>query len=498
MVKPYLSMAAICLAITGVMLTLRLTLDADEIALVYLFMVFLSAIWWGRGPSLVASVLAFFGLNFLFTIPFTFQVTSIHEAISLAVFVLVAEETSRLTQRLREREVEARQRAWEASTLHALSAAISASGPSEETVQTLPHRIVEALDVPECALYILEANGSLRRRAVATKHPAEVMSEDDAPAQALQAFVTHQPVEEATLSVPMAVGPNVVGVLYVRPPEGTRLPEATGRLLTTFAGQVAVVIGRLQLQREAAEAEALRRTDELKTSLLAAVSHDLRTPLAAIRMNAAALMKLDIQWGAADRLEMLESIDIAATRLSRLVSNLLDLSRLEAGVMQPDKQWYDLREVVATAVDHARAAPGEPRTIEVDLPPDLPLVRLDFTHIEDVILNLVENALRHSPPGTPIQITARRQNGEAVVLVTNEGPPIPPEFAERIFDRFYMLPGSRGATGLGLAICKGLVEAHGGRIWVERPGEPGARFAFLLPLEEAPPEVGDQPPKARP
>lgn len=481
------------------MLVLRPVLHVAAVALIYLLLVFLTGMWWGRWPSRVASLFAFFSLNFVFTVPrFTFLVESIQEAWSLVVFLIVAEATGRLHLGLRKQEMEAHQQAWEASTLHALSAAINASASSEEALQTLPLQVVDTLGVQECALYLPEANGVLRRRAVAAKYPEEATAADDAPLTVVQAFATRAPVDEAALSLPLAIGPSVVGILYVRPQEGTRLPEATKRLLKTFAGQVASFVERLRLQQDAAEMEALRRTDELKTALLSAVSHELRTPLASIRMTATALMKQDVRWSGADRLEMLESIDGAAARLSRLVGNLLDLSRLEAGVLQPDKQWCDLREVVTSAVDHLRAALGERHAVEVSLSSDLPLVLLDFIHIENVVLNLLENAARHSLEGTPIRITARRQGADAVVEVANEGPTIPPEAAERIFDRFYTLPGSSGLAGLGLAICKGLVEAHGGRIWVETPGEPGARFAFALPLGEAPAGVGEWPPKAMP
>ncbi len=244
-----------------------------------------------------------------------------------------------------------------------------------------------------------------------------------------------------------------------------------------------VVRDRLRLQRNAAEAEALRKTDELKSALLSAVSHDLRTPLASIRIAATGLLQEDVRSDEPTRRELLKMIDSEAARLARLVGNLLDLSRIEGGVLAPVREWRDLQEVIARAVDHVHERLGE-HQIAMDVAPDLPLVPLDFTQIEDVLVNLLDNAVRHSPEGTPIRVTAAARGDLVTVQVENEGPSIAPDVAQRIFDRFYSVQRDRRSLGLGLAICKGLVEAHGGRIWVARPGDPGARFAFTLPLTD--------------
>ncbi len=493
MFRAHLTALVLSLAVTGALVALRPVFGLAAVALVYMLLVFLSAVWLGRGPSLVASFLAFLGLNFLFTAPYTFLVTSIQEAISLLVFLLVAETTSRLVARLRHRELEAARHDWEVSTLHAMSDATTASHVPEDILQALPGLIVEHLGVPECVIYLPDTAGTLRPFSSAARTPGATTSPGTVPESAARAFVAREPVEDTGFSLPLAVGEHVVGILHVKPPDGGRLPEVTERLLMTFAGQAAALIERLRLRREAAEAELLRRTDELKSSLLSAVSHDLRTPLASIRMAATALLGKNVRWGEKDRRELLESIDTEAARLSRLVGNLLDLSRLEAGVLRPLKAWNDLREVVARAVDHLRGRGGEQRMLEVNIPPDVPLVSFDFTQIEDVLVNLLDNAVRHSPEGTEIRISASRRGREIVVQVDNDGPPIPAEAAEHIFSRFYALPESRGTAGLGLAICKGLIEAHDGRIWVERPGDPGARIAFALPLEELPTEVGERP-----
>lgn len=337
------------------MATFRGFFGLATVALVYLLIVFLTAMWSGRGPALAASALSFLVMNFFFTQPYhTFTVAAPADVLSLVAFIFVAEMTTRLVVQLRTREAE-----------------------------------------------------------------------------------------------------------------------------------------RLRLLREVADAEILRKTDEAKTGLLSAVSHDLRTPLSAIRTATTALMQNGMRWNEDAGREWLAIIDAEASRLSRLVGNLLDLSRVEAGVLRPMKEPHDLREVVTRAVDAMRDRLRDHR-IGVDIP-DGPLVPLDFTQIESVLVNLLDNSGRHAPEGTEIRISARRQDREVRVQVENEGPPVPADLAPQLFHRFGIAGGQRHGTGLGLAICRGFIEAHGGRIWVERPGEPGARFAFTLPTADEPSAVGEWP-----
>lgn len=493
MYKGYLAALAMCLAATTTMAVVGGSLGPAVVALVYLLVVFVCAIWFGRGPGVIAGVLAVLGLDYLFAFPYTLLITSIREGVSLLAFLLVAQITSGLVIRAREKQAEAELRAWEASALHSVSDAMTLSILPEEILRILPDRIVTIVGVPGCAIYLADGAGSLRRYSSAGVADAD-SSSPPIPAAAVRAFVAREPVSDAGLFVPLGVGEWTVGVLHANLGVPGARSDATRRLLMTLAIHIAAVIERVRLWREAAEADMLRKTNELKSSLILAVSHDLRTPLFSIRMAATALLKKEVARRVIARRELLKSIDIEAERLSRLVGNLLDLSRIEAGVLRPAKGWHNLREVVARAVDRLSDRVSERRAIVTDIPADLPLVSLDFTQIEDVLLNLLDNARRHSPEGAGIRITAYRLGLEVVVQVENEGPPITAAVSENLFDRFYTGPGSGSSSGLGLAICKGLVEAHGGRIWVERPGEPGARLAFALRLEETPTEVGEQPP----
>jgi two-component system sensor histidine kinase KdpD len=468
------------------MVAVRSSVRLATVALVYLLLVFLSAVWRGRWPSLAAGLLAFFSLNYFFTVPYnTFRVASTEDVISLLVFLFVAEMTAGLVARLRERETEAQRRAWEASTLYALTQDMTTSAQPEEILERVASRIAGVAGVGRCSIFLPDEAGHLRLHTAA---PGGTNRRVGAvPEPALRAFSTARPAEHASgLFFPLTVGERVMGVLHVEPlPGEARLPDVTYRLLGTFAAQAAVVIERLRLQLEAAKTEILRKTDELKSALLSAVSHDLRTPLASIRIAATALLQDDVRSNEPTRRELLQLIDTEADRLARLVSNLLDLSRIEAGVLKPVKEWRDIQEVVARAVDHLHDRLPEHRVV-VDIAADFPLVPLDLTQIEDVLVNLLDNAVRHSPEGTPIRISVAQQEHDVVVQVENDGPPVPVDTTDQIFTRFYSGQRDRRRVGLGLAICKGLIEAHGGRIWVERPGEPGARFAFALPLKEAP------------
>ncbi len=468
------------------MVAVRSSVRLATVALVYLLLVFLSAIWRGRWPSLAAGLLAFFSLNYFFTVPYnTFRVASTEDVISLLVFLFVAEMTAGLVARLRERETEAQRRAWEASTLYALTQDMTTSAQPEEILERVASRIAGVAGVGRCSIFLPDEAGYLRLHTAAPGGTNGRVG--SVPEPALRAFSTARPAEHVSgLFFPLTVGERVMGVLHVEPlPGEARLPDVTYRLLGTFAAQAAVVIERLRLQLEAAKAEILRKTDELKSALLSAVSHDLRTPLASIRIAATALLQDDVRSNEPTRRELLQMIDTEADRLARLVSSLLDLSRIEAGVLKPVKEWRDIQEVVARAVDHLHDRLPEHRVV-VDTPADFPLVPLDLTQIEDVLVNLLDNAVRHSPEGTPIRISVAQQERDVVVQVENDGPPVPVDTTDQIFTRFYSGQRDRRRVGLGLAICKGLIEAHGGRIWVERPGEPGARFAYALPLTEAP------------
>jgi two-component system sensor histidine kinase KdpD len=276
----------------------------------------------------------------------------------------------------------------------------------------------------------------------------------------------------------------IAGVLEVTGRPGTGVFRAEDQqTLMTFVDQAALALERARLSAEAAQATALTQSDELKSALLATVSHDLRTPLASIKASVTSLLDNSVDWDAETRHDFLEAIDEETDRLTLMVSNLLDLSRIEGGALRPRKDWYDVDELIIDV--RSRLAPrikGHSLTITVE--PDLPLMRFDYVQIAQVLVNLIENAAKHTADGTPIVVTAHQIPGAIEVAVHDDGPGIPPEHQLRLFDKFYRAQAVTPApgAGIGLAISKGLVEAHGGRIWVESETGSGTTFRFTLPL----------------
>jgi two-component system sensor histidine kinase KdpD len=287
------------------------------------------------------------------------------------------------------------------------------------------------------------------------------------------------------LFVPLKGSRGRVGVLALFPPEPSRTGDADERqLLDTFAGLIGSAVERTQLADEARRSRVRAETEQLRSALLSSLSHDLRTPLGVITGATSALLE-SAPGDEPTRHQLLATAHEEALRLSRLVRNLLDMTRLEAGALTVRKEEQPIEEVIGAALnrmdDRLRG-----RDIRTDIPPEVPLVPLDPVLIEQVLINLLENAAKYSPEGSPVDVIVRNAagpEGEIELEVADRGPGVSKEEAERVFDKFYRVKESEGGgVGLGLTICRGIVKAHGGRIWVEaRPGG-GASFRFTIPL----------------
>jgi two-component system sensor histidine kinase KdpD len=257
------------------------------------------------------------------------------------------------------------------------------------------------------------------------------------------------------------------------------------RIAEPLADVIDVELSRRRLAETAADVEAARRADVAKTALLHAVSHDLRSPLTAITTATAALNSGVLEDG--DRAELLAGLESEAARLERLINDLLTLSRIEAGAESPNVDWCDVRDVVAIAAEHVRAIHGE-HPIEIDLPDDLPLVRADPVQLQRVFANLIENAVKFSPPDEPVQVSGGGQDN-VVVTVSDGGQGIPPSQRLKVFEPFFRNGDGAAGSGLGLAICKGFVEANGGRIKVKPRRGPGTAFSVSFPAAPQPSEL---------
>jgi two-component system sensor histidine kinase KdpD len=289
--------------------------------------------------------------------------------------------------------------------------------------------------------------------------------------------------------LPLAMGDRRLGVLRLTGYAAERLTgEREMHHLRAVAGLIAQALERDRLAAEALEADVLRRADQVKTALLASVSHDLRTPLASIKASVTSLLDEAIMWPSDVRQELLQAVDEETDRLTRFVTQLLDLSRLESGAVQPRKDWLSIEEVLVGVGD--RLDPGGTR-VRVCAPHALPLVRLDYAMVEQIISNLVDNALRYSPDEAPVDVHADTRDGRLIIDVTDVGPGVAPSERERVFDRFYRsAAGSARApgTGLGLAIARGFSQAQGGDVeYAPNPGG-GSIFRTILPLNDDAPE----------
>jgi two-component system sensor histidine kinase KdpD len=301
--------------------------------------------------------------------------------------------------------------------------------------------------------------------------------------------------------IPLKMGAKVVGVLRLQLEDDPRLfthekslgvdwdrtnPDTT--FFWTFLDQAISIIERARLRSESLQIELLQRTDALRAALLSSVSHDLRTPLSSIKAAASSLLQEDVQWDEEARQSFALAIEHEADRLNRLVGNLLDMSRIEGGALKPEKEWYPVDELIHDVLGHMQPLLRD-RTVVKDLPEDLPPVELDYLQIDQVLTNLLENAVRYTPPESPIEVSAHVEGEEMVISVADRGPGIPAVDLERIFDKFYRVLGTQRTTGsgLGLAVCKGLVEAHGGCIWAENREGGGAVFRFTLPIAKTEP-----------
>jgi len=286
-----------------------------------------------------------------------------------------------------------------------------------------------------------------------------------------------------------------VGVVGFDPgSDDDALPSATESALQSFIDQAAIAMERTTLVEQAARAETAAETERLRAALLSSISHDLRTPLASIVGSVTSLRQLGERMSSEDRRDLLATIEEEAGRLSRFVSNLLDMTKLEAGALDIRRDWVDIGDAVRGAA--ARARKSFPRRkVELNVPDGLPLVRGDATLLEQVVFNLLDNAHKYSGPQSMTRIAARRAGDTVEVAVSDDGVGIPPEALEKVFDKFYRVAGSDGrapGTGLGLSICAGLVKGMGGAIRAESPiaRSRGTRITVTLPVEQAAMGVG--------
>ncbi len=495
------SLAAVALA-TGVAWLMFPHFALANLIMVYLLAVVVVAIRFGRGPSILAAVLSVGAFDFFFVPPYlTFAVTDTQYLITFGVMLAVAIALGTLAVRVRQQAESARHRERRTAALYAMSREL-ASVPGLDALAGIARRHVGELFGGRVVVLLPDASG----RLVEVGGPPSYSLDGNEEAVGRWVYEHRQMAGLGTatlpgaraLYLPLVASRGALGVLGFQPadPRAFTAPEPM-HLLEALGDQTALALERAKLADEARQAQVQVETERLRNTLLSSVSHDLRTPLAAITGAASSLVAGGERLDAATRRELSQSIQEEGERLSRLVHNLLDMTRLEAGQVALNREWQSLEEIVGAALGRL-----ETRRVSARLPADLPLIPLDGMLVEQLFVNLLDNALKYTPAGSPIEIVAEAGSGVVTVEVADRGPGFAPGDDQRVFEKFYRgrEKAGRSGVGLGLAICRAIVEAHGGRIWAEnRPGG-GAVIRFTLPVPGAPPEIAppDFPPSDLP
>jgi two-component system sensor histidine kinase KdpD len=485
---PYLASAAVVLVCTLLCWAMFGRFDNSNLIMVYLLGVGFVATFYGRRPSALAAVLSVAAFDFFFVPPYlTFAVSDTQYLVTFGVMLLVSLLISTLAGRVRAQAEAARRREQRTQALYAMSRELASARAAEEVARVASRHVSEILQGPVEVLL----PGPDGRLAPADPGPA-VDSRETAVAQwtfdhgRLAGLGTDTLPGAAAVYVPLRGSQAVLGVLGARPHESL-LPLTPDQLdlLEALASQAASGLERARLASEAEKARLAAEAERLRNTLLSSVSHDLRTPLATITGAASSLLQPAPLEPAAER-ALKEAIYEEADRLGNLVTNLLDMTRLESSSLVLHRDWHSLEELVGTAL--ARLERGlQGRPLEVRIPGDLPLVSADGVLVEQVLVNLLDNAAKYTESGSAVRIGADAADGMVTVEVADEGPGLPDGAEERVFEKFYRGASGPRGFGLGLPICRAIVAAHGGRIWAERRSPRGAAFKFTLPHGESPP-----------
>jgi two-component system, OmpR family, sensor histidine kinase KdpD len=450
------ALAAIAVA-TGAVALLEDVASPTSLAVVYVLAVMWVAVRRGEVPALATAAVSVLVVNFFFIAPrHRLTIADDHNVVALGVLLVVAFFVARLAATARAQAAQAALRAEQAQA-----------------------REREAKLLAEAASSLLASADAGKPTIAPSLRTA--LAEAGARMELCHAPAPH--AGELALPLRMAGGS---GWLYVDR-EGPLTRADADRVLKALSDLIALAQERARIADTAAETEATRRADVAKTAIMHAISHDLRTPLTAISTAGAALREPGLS--EADRAELASVVGTESDRLERMVSDLLDLSRIEAGAVNPQTDWCDLNDTLSRAAEHVRNQRGD-FAIKVDLADDLPLVRADAAQLERVFTNLIDNAAKFSPSGKPVELRGICANGRVTIRVVDHGRGIPPSQQAQIFQPFVRGRDAQPGSGLGLAICRGFVEANGGRITLQSRGRDGSAFAVSFPAVEQPQLVG--------
>ncbi len=491
--RQYLIALGLVAVITSIDLWALSWLTYEAVGLTELFAVLLIAVYLGRGPALLAAAVSAVSWNFLFITPrFTFEISRLQDTILISMYFVIAILTGNMTARIRTQERQARYNADRTLALYTLTHETATAVNMDDVLRTGVSQIGRVFSA-EVAI-LLPKDGKLERM---THSSSTLAVEEKDYSVASWVFDNGKAAGRFTNTLPSATAhylplltPNrTVGVFGIRTHQNDRLSFDQEALLETFGNQIALVIERELLDEAAEQSAMLQESERLYTTLLNSISHELRTPIATVMGASSSLLDPQTRANEEVRTELTNDIHDAADRLNRLVENLLDMSRLDSGRLKLKHDWCDVSDVIGVSVKRVEKCLVE-RPITIRVAPDVPLVQMDFVLMEQVMVNLLDNICNYTPVGTTVDISAELKDHWLVLTVSDSGPGLPDVDVERVFEKFYRVPGTAtGGTGLGLSICRGLVEAHGGTLTASNKDTGGANFVIRLPANSVPPPV---------
>lgn len=482
---------------TAIAYTIHGRLEQTNLVMVFLLGIVFVATRFGRGPSILASLLGVGIFDLMFVRPYySFSVADSQYLVTLAAMLVISIVISNLMANVRSQAKVARHRERRASVLYDISKDLASSQTEQDVVRTSVQHLYAEFSSRNVILFPDNTG-----RLIYPKHlplPQSLCRVDLSVAQWV--FEHNQMAGQGTNTLPKSPAiyfpicneDHVLGVLALSPLTCIFLPEQQ-RLLETFLRQIGQTLARILFAEQAKLSQLQIEAEQLRNSLLSAISHDLRTPLATIIGAASTLSEDNGHLRHLDKLELSRAIVDEAERMSSLVNNILDMAKLEAGISNLNRQWHPIEEIIGTVLTRMQKRLIG-RQVIVKLPPGIPMIFVDAVMIEQVLINLLENAVRYTPLGSRLEINAELSEQAAQIAVIDHGPGIQKGQEERLFQKFYQArhEAAQSGVGLGLAICRAIVEVHGGRIYAKNNSDGGAEFRFVLPLDRLPPTLSPE------